>query len=137
MSSPSPQCVIDHNAIQHTVKNTIEKTLAEHSFVPITSALPLWAKENYRNVYDEIPLYSADQFFDKGTHFELKQHYPMVNAFEISLYEKNNHLHLSVKKNKGDIHYSVNKQIPLPPYAKRRGITSFFHNGMLTINVPK
>jgi hypothetical protein len=136
MSSPT-NCSVDHDAIQQTVKATVEKALADHSFVQVTAALPMWAKENYRGVYDEIPLHSADQFFDRGSHFELKQHYPMADSSNISLYEQNNHLYLSIKKDKGNIHYAVHKQIPLPPYAKRRGITSYFHNGTLVINVPK
>jgi HSP20 family molecular chaperone IbpA len=130
----SPQCTIDHQAIATTVKNTMEKVL--QSSVQITNARPMWV-EGFRDIYDEIPLQPSDQFYDKESFYELKQHYPMVDAADIILYEKNNHLHLSVKKNKGNIQYSVQKQIPIPPTTKVKGITSHFINGTLTIVVPK
>ena len=136
-----PKCEIDHNAINNTVHaavaNTMDKVLNDHSRVKVTMDRPMWTTENFRDVYDEIPLHSSDQFIDKGSHYELRQHFPMVTANEILLHEQNHHIYVTVKKSKGNIRYSVHKEIPLPPYAQRRGITSYFNKGMLIISVPK
>ena len=142
-----PKCEIDHSAINNTVQkavaNAVEFTMGKvhttghDNSVKVTMERPMWTTENFRDVYDEIPLRSSDQFIDKGSHYELRQHFPMVTANEILLHEQNHHIYVTVKKNKGNIRYSVHKEIPLPPYAQRRGITSYFNKGMLIVSVPK
>lgn len=112
------------------------KMTMNHSSVPVTMARPMWT-EGYADPYREIELQPSDQFYDKGTHYELKQHYPMVDVGDIMLFEKDGHLHLSIKKDKGAIHYAVQKTIPLPMNVNKKGITSFFTNGILTIVVEK
>lgn len=156
-------CVIDHQAIANTVQKTIEKVLhinappmqqnqqnqqsttvgysgqgnkypgiQDESQVKVTMERPMWVEG-----YDDFKLQPSDLFYDKGTHFELKQHFPLVESSDILLYEKNNHLHLTIKKDKGNIHYSVQKTIPIPLHANLKGIKSYFTNGVLTIMVQK
>lgn len=135
MNPSTSPCVIDHSAIKKTVQEAVQNGMEKSGYVQVTNARPMWI-EGYNDVYNEIPLHS-DQFFDKGNYYELKQHLPVVTASDITVYEQQNHLHLDVKKEKGNIKYIVHKQIPLPASSNRKGITSFFQKGMLTIRVPK
>ena len=131
----SSPCMIDHQALQKTVQEAVHNGMEKAGYVKITNDRPMWT-EGYKDMYNEIPLHS-DQFYDHELHYELKQHFPIIQASDISVYEKNHHLHIEVKKEKGNIKYMVHKQIPIPYPSNNKGITSFFKNGMLTIRVPK
>ena len=132
-----PQCNYDQ-LIKQTVNQTLDSVLQKiHSYVPVTTQQPMWTQENYRDLYDSIPLHTSDMFVDHCVHYELHNKIiPGIKPDEIQLFEQDGHLHLMASHKEGNLTYSMIKQIPLPPRNKSK-ITAFINNDTLVVRVQK